>query len=88
MGFATFYSRNSDELEEDCFEGNAKELLDYQTPLQPNSHLYSYSSNLNLPEFENCYGLDPKTQKYVSNSVCRGEGRDNNALVFVAERFY
>lgn len=65
LPFLSFLSRNSDELEEDCFENNTKEILDFQTPLQPNAHLYSYSSTFDLPEFENGYGLDPKTQKYV-----------------------
>ncbi|KAJ6634647.1 Puratrophin-1 [Pseudolycoriella hygida] len=55
-------SNNSDDLEDDCYESNSKQL-DYQAPMQPNAHLYSYESNLNLPTFENCYGLDPRTQK-------------------------
>lgn len=59
-----FFSNNSDDLEEDCFEGNLKQMLDFQSPLQPNAHLYCYASNLDLPEFENNSGLDPKTQKY------------------------
>lgn len=55
-------TRNSDELEEDCFERSAKEL-DFQSPLQPNAHLYNYGSNLALSDFENSSGLAPKTQK-------------------------
>lgn len=61
--FLCHCSRISDELEEDCFESSAKEMLDFQTPIQANAHLYSYSSNLNLPEFESGSGLDPKIQK-------------------------
>lgn len=55
-------SNNSDDLEDDCYESNSKQH-DYQAPMQPNAHLYSYESSLDLPAFENCYGLDPKTQK-------------------------
>ncbi|KAG4067433.1 hypothetical protein HA402_009670 [Bradysia odoriphaga] len=55
-------TNNSDDLEDDCYESNSKQL-DFQAPMQPNAHLYSYESSLDLPPFENCYGLDPKTQK-------------------------
>lgn len=55
-------TRNSDESEGDCFESSAKEM-GFQSPLQPNAHLYSYGSNLELPDFENSSGLAPKTQK-------------------------
>lgn len=61
-----FLSNNSDDLEEDCFEGTMKQMLEYQSsPLQPNAHLYCYSSNTDLPQFDNCGGLDAKTQKYM-----------------------
>lgn len=57
-------SHNSDELEEDCFDNNMKGVIDYQmSPLKPNAHLYSYSSNIALPDLENNIGLAPKTQK-------------------------
>lgn len=50
-------------MEEDCFESNAKEMSDYQSPLQPNAHLYTQTSNLALPEFDSSCGLSPKVQK-------------------------
>lgn len=60
-------SHNSDEMEEDCFDNNMKSGMDYQmSPLKPNAHLYSYASNITLPDLENACGLVPKTQKYVS----------------------
>lgn len=60
----TSKSHNSDDMEEDCFENNLKGLMDYQiSPLKPNAHLYSYSSNIALPDMENTNGLAPKTQK-------------------------
>lgn len=60
----TTKSHNSDELEEDCFDNNMKNAIDYQmSPLKPNAHLYSYSSNIALPDLENTCGLAPKTQK-------------------------
>lgn len=60
----TTKSHNSDELEEDCFDTNMKNAIDYQmSPLKPNAHLYSYSSNIALPDLENTCGLAPKTQK-------------------------
>ncbi|XP_055315330.1 uncharacterized protein LOC129575560 isoform X4 [Sitodiplosis mosellana] len=56
-------SHNSDEMEEDCFDNNMKGVIDYQmSPLKPNAHLYSYSSNIAL-DLENSIGLAPKTQK-------------------------
>lgn len=62
----TSKSHNSDEMEEDCFENNMKSGMDYQmSPLKPNAHLYSYASNITLPDLENACGLVPKTQKYV-----------------------
>lgn len=60
----TSKSHNSDDMEEDCFENNIKGMIDYQmSPLQPNAHLYSYASNIALPDMENTSGLAPKTQK-------------------------
>lgn len=60
----TTKSHNSDDLEEDCFDNNMKNAIDYQmSPLKPNAHLYSYSSNIALPDLENTCGLAPKTQK-------------------------
>lgn len=60
----TSKSHNSDEMEEDCFDSNMKGSIDYQmSPLRPNAHLYSYASNITLPDFENACGLVPKTQK-------------------------
>lgn len=60
----TTKSHNSDDMEEDCFENNMKNAIDYQmSPLKPNAHLYSYSSNIALPDLENTCGLAPKTQK-------------------------
>lgn len=60
----TSKSHNSDEMEEDCFDNNMKSGVDYQmSPLTPNAHLYSYSSNITLPDLENSNGLAPKTQK-------------------------
>lgn len=62
-------SHNSDEMEEDCFDSNIKSAHDYQmSPLQPNAHLYSYPSNMALPDLDNSCGLAPKTQKYVQFS--------------------
>lgn len=59
----TSKSHNSDEMEEDCFD-STKGGIDYQmSPLQPNAHLYSYPSNMALPDLENTCGLAPKTQK-------------------------
>ncbi|XP_031619559.1 uncharacterized protein LOC116338443 isoform X2 [Contarinia nasturtii] len=59
----TSKSHNSDEMEED-FDNNIKGGIDYQmSPLTPNAHLYSYSSNITLPDLENTNGLAPKTQK-------------------------
>lgn len=61
----TTKSHNSDEMEEDCFDNNMKSVIDYQmSPLKPNAHLYSYASNIALPDLENSCGLAPKTQKY------------------------
>lgn len=63
-------SHNSDEMEEDCFDNNMKGVIDYQmSPLKPNAHLYSYSSNIALPDLENNIGLAPKTQKFVTESA-------------------
>lgn len=60
----TTKSHNSDEMEEDCFDNNMKSVMDYQmSPLKPNAHLYSYSSNIALPDLENTFGLAAKTQK-------------------------
>lgn len=60
----TTKSHNSDEMEEDCFDNNMKGVIDYQmSPLRPNAHLYSYSSNIALPDLENSCGLAAKTQK-------------------------
>lgn len=60
----TSKSHNSDEMEEDCFDSNMKSGMDYQmSPLKPNAHLYSFASNMTLPDFENACGLVPKTQK-------------------------
>lgn len=59
-------SRNSDDMEEDCFESGGKELHDYQSPLQPNAHLYTQTSNIALPEFDTSCGLSPKVQRYVN----------------------
>lgn len=56
-------SNHSDDLEEECFEGNLKQMLDFSSPFQPNAHLYCYSSTMDLPEMDNSSGLDPKTQK-------------------------
>lgn len=44
-------------------------MLDFQSPLQPNAHLYCYSSSIDLPDLDNTNGLDPKTQKYVQMSA-------------------
>lgn len=61
----TSKSHNSDDMEEDCFDSNSKDGIDYQmSPLKPNAHLYSYSSNMALPDLDNTCGLAPKTQKY------------------------
>lgn len=58
-------SHNSDDIEEDCFAINAKGMMEYQmTPLKPNAHLYSYSSNIALPDMKDSSDLAPKTQKY------------------------
>lgn len=66
----TTKSHNSDEMEEDCFENNMKGVIDYQmAPLKPNAHLYSYASNVALPDMENTYGLAAKTQKYAISPV-------------------
>lgn len=61
----TSKSHNSDEMEEDCFDSNSKGGIDYHqmSPLQPNAHLYSYSSNMALPDLDNTCGLAHKTQK-------------------------
>lgn len=58
-------SHNSDDIEEDCFAINAKGMMEYQmSPLKPNAHLYSYSSNIALPDMKDSSDLAPKTQKY------------------------
>lgn len=54
-------SNNSDDLEEDCFEANAKPSI--QTPFEANSHLHCHASSLHLPELDENDGLDQKTQK-------------------------
>lgn len=53
----TSKSHNSDDMEDDCFDNNII------APLKPNAHLYSYASNIALPDMENTSGLAPKTQK-------------------------
>uniref|UniRef100_A0A9I3EI59 DH domain-containing protein n=1 Tax=Anopheles dirus TaxID=7168 RepID=A0A9I3EI59_9DIPT len=53
---------NSDDLDEDCFEGISKPPLDLQIPLQANAHLYCHASNLQLYYEEN-NPFDQKTQK-------------------------
>lgn len=64
-------SHNSDEMEEDCYDNNMKSGIDYQiSPLKPNAHLYSYSSNMAL-DLDNDIGLAPKTQKLVVQSQIR-----------------
>lgn len=64
-------SHNSDEMEEDCYDNNMKGGIDYHSmsPLKPNAHLYSYSSNITLPDLENNIGLAPKTQKLVKFTI-------------------
>lgn len=60
----TSKSHNSDEMGEDCFENNLRGGIEYQiSPLKPNAHLYSYSSNIALSDLDNSSGLAPKTQK-------------------------
>lgn len=56
----TSKSHNIDDMEDECFDNNII------APLKPNAHLYSYASNIALPDMENTSGLTPKTQKYVS----------------------
>ncbi|XP_058058962.1 uncharacterized protein LOC131209832 [Anopheles bellator] len=53
---------NSDDLDEDCFEGISKPPLDLQIPLQANAHLYCHASNLQL-DYEENNPFDQKTQK-------------------------
>ncbi|XP_055536209.1 uncharacterized protein LOC129724944 isoform X2 [Wyeomyia smithii] len=53
---------NSDDLDEDCFEGMSKPSLDLQIPLQANAHLYCHASNLQL-DYEENNVFDQKTQK-------------------------
>ncbi|XP_035910129.1 uncharacterized protein LOC118511319 isoform X3 [Anopheles stephensi] len=53
---------NSDDLDEDCFEGISKPPLDLQMPLQANAHLYCHASNLQL-DYEENNPFDQKTQK-------------------------
>ncbi|XP_053672805.1 uncharacterized protein LOC128723122 [Anopheles nili] len=53
---------NSDDLDEDCFEGISKPPLDLQIPLQANAHLYCHASNLQL-DYEENNPFDKKTQK-------------------------
>uniref|UniRef100_A0AAG5D9S6 DH domain-containing protein n=1 Tax=Anopheles atroparvus TaxID=41427 RepID=A0AAG5D9S6_ANOAO len=53
---------NSDDLDEDCFEGISKPSLDLQIPLQANAHLYCHASNLQL-DYEENNPFDQKTQK-------------------------
>lgn len=60
--FVTF-SHNSDDLDEDCFESNTKQQTDIQIHLHPNAHLLYHETNMELPEFEEANGLDPKTQR-------------------------
>lgn len=56
------HSNNSDDLDEDCFEGISKPPLDLQIPLQANAHLYCHASNLQL-DYEENNPFDQKTQK-------------------------
>ncbi|XP_052893536.1 uncharacterized protein LOC128301212 isoform X1 [Anopheles moucheti] len=53
---------NSDDLDEDCFEGISKPPMDLQIPLQANAHLYCHASNLQL-DYEENNPFDQKTQK-------------------------
>lgn len=67
-------SNDSDDLgeeEEDCF--NDQKPIEMPVSFQPNSHLFSHSSNLNLFDLDDVHGVDQKAQKLVDRDTLSRE---------------